>query len=80
LARYFFDIHNKKFSSRDERGHECADRDAVSEHALRLLCDVARDRPLEHMHSHLGSTVRDEGGYVVLTATASLSTTWVNGA
>jgi uncharacterized protein DUF6894 len=80
LARYFFDIHNTKFSSRDERGQQCADQDAVSEHALRLLCDVARDRPLEHMHSQLGSTVRDETGHVVLTATASLSTTWVNGA
>lgn len=80
MARYFFDIHNTKFSSRDERGHECGYRDAVSEHALRLLCDVARDRPLEHMSGHLGTTVRDMGGHVVLTATVSLSTTWVNAA
>ena len=80
MARYYFDVHNTKFSSRDERGQECGYRDAVSEHALRMLCDVARDRPLEHMYGHLGTTVRDGSGHVVLTATLSFATTWVNGA
>ena len=77
LARYYFDVHNKKFSSVDDEGQECADRDAVSAAALRLLCMIAKDAPLEHMHSQLGSVVRDENNHVVLTATVSLSTTWV---
>ncbi|AWN43278.1 DUF6894 family protein [Methylobacterium durans] len=80
MARYFFDIHNSKFSSRDTRGQECVGPDAVSEYALRLLCDVARERPLEHMHSRLGATVRDESDDVVLTATVSMSTTWLDAA
>ncbi|MDR7039741.1 hypothetical protein J2X36_004519 [Methylobacterium sp. BE186] len=80
MARYFFDLHNSKFSSRDTRGHDCASRDAVSEYALRLLCDVARERPLEHMHSRLGATVRGESDDVVLTATVSMSTTWLDAA
>ncbi|MER2265683.1 DUF6894 family protein, partial [Methylobacterium oxalidis] len=66
--------------SRDTRGQECVGPDAVSEYALRLLCDVARERPLEHMHSRLGATVRDESDDVVLTATVSLSTTWLDAA
>lgn len=77
MARYFFDIHNRRFSSHDEDGQECADQDAVSEHALRILCDVARVDPLEHRHSQLGVIVRDAANHVVLTATVTLSTTWV---
>lgn len=77
MALYYFDIHNKKFSTVDVDGLECADRDAVSAEALRLLCTVAKDDPLEHMHSHLGAVVRNANNHVVLTATVSLSTTWV---
>ena len=75
MARYFFDIHNTRFSTVDADGHECADRDVVGEHALRILCDIARDKPLEHRHGQLGAVVRDEADHVVLTATVILSTT-----
>ncbi|WP_409566225.1 DUF6894 family protein [Methylobacterium sp. J-070] len=77
MAHYFFDIHDTRFSSVDEDGQECRDRDAVSEHALSILCAVARDKPLDHLHSQLGATVRDVENHVVLTATVSLSITWV---
>ena len=77
MARYFFDIHNKRFASIDEDGEECADRDAVSTHALQILCDIARADPLGHRHSQLGAIVRNEANHVVMTATVTLSTTWV---
>lgn len=77
MTRYYFDVHNKKFSSVDDEGMACANREAVSTQALRLLCMIAKDSPLEHMHSQLGAVVRNEDNHVVLTATVSLSTTWV---
>ena len=80
MARYFFDVHNKKFASVDDEGRECADRNEVSTEALRVLCAIAQDEPLEHLHSQLGAIVRDEANHVVLTATVSLSTTWVGDA
>lgn len=80
VPRFFFDVHNTKFSSVDEDGLECADRDAVSFEALRLLCTIAKDDPLHHLHSQLGAIVRDENNHVVLTATVSLITTWVSDA
>lgn len=77
MARYFFDIHNTRFSSVDEEGQDCHDRDAVSEHALKILCAIARDRPLDHLNGQLGATVRDGADHVVLTANVALSVTWV---
>ena len=77
MARYFFDIHNTRFSSIDEDGHECSDRDAISEQALKILCDIAREKPLEHLNGQLGVTVRDGADHVVLTASVTLSVTWV---
>lgn len=77
MARYYFDVHNKRFSSIDDEGLECADRDAVSTEALRLLCMIAKDNPLDHMHSQLAAIVRDDKNHVVLTATVNLSATWV---
>lgn len=78
MSHYFFDIHNSTFSSKDDVGLDCVDRDQVNAHALRLLCMIAKDDPLQHMHSHLGAIVRDMGNHVVATATLSLSATWVS--
>ncbi|WP_373321998.1 DUF6894 family protein [Methylobacterium dankookense] len=80
MARYFFDIHNSRFSALDEFGLECADQDAVSAEALRQLCTIAKDEPLSHLHGTLGAIVRNYEHHVVLTATVSLSITWVDGA
>lgn len=77
MSRYFFDVYNTKFSTVDDVGQDCADRDAVSSEALRLLCSIAKDDPLLHLHSRLGAIVRDTNHHVVLTATVSLSTTWL---
>ncbi|WP_407530879.1 DUF6894 family protein [Methylobacterium oryzisoli] len=77
MARYFIDVHNSIFSSFDDLGRECTDPDAVSTEALRILCNIAQEEPLQHMHSRLGAIVRDENGHVVLTANVTLSTTWV---
>ena len=80
MARYFFDVHNTKYSSVDDTGRDCADRDEVSIEALRLLCAIAQDDPLHHLHHQLGAVVRDADNHVVLTATVSLSTMWVGDA
>lgn len=77
MARYFFDVHDTTISATDDAGRECADRDEVSAEALRLLCAIAKDDPLQHLHSNLGSIVRDANNHVVLTATLSMSATWV---
>lgn len=80
MARYFFDVHNSKFSARDEDGQECADRDAVSAEALRQLCVIAKDDPLLHMHGTIGVIVRDEHDHVALTASLVLTAVWVGDA
>ena len=80
MARFYFDVHNKKLSTIDDEGIECADRDAVQREALRLLCLIAHDDPLAHMHSQLGAIARDEANRIVLAATVSMTTTWVGGA
>ncbi|WP_336492722.1 DUF6894 family protein [Methylobacterium nigriterrae] len=80
MSRYFFDVHDHEFSSHDDHGRECASPDRVREIALQVLCDIAREQPLKHMHSRLGAIVRDESGEVMLTATVNLATTWVGDA
>lgn len=77
MPLYFFDVHNTRFSTIDDEGRECGDRTAVGAHALTILCAIAQDKPLDHLHSQLGAIVRDADNHVVQTATVSLSTTWV---
>ena len=80
MKKYFFDVHNTRFTSVDDDGRECADQDEVGAEALRVLCAIAQDDPLQHLNGRLGAVVRDADNHVVLTATVSLSTLWVGDA
>ena len=76
MARYFFDVHDPRLSACDAEGVECADRAAVSEEALRALCEIAFDQPQRYLHQKLRIIVRDSADRVVLTAALGLTATW----
>ena len=76
MARYFFDFHDLRLSTRDEVGTECANPRAVSSEALLALCQIAGDRPERYADQGLNVIVRDSNYRTVLTACLNLSTAW----
>ncbi|GEP05145.1 DUF6894 family protein [Methylobacterium oxalidis] len=78
MARYFFDVHDSQVTTLDEYGAECADRAAVSDEALRVLCEIAGDWPQRHLHHGLRVTVRDTNGHIVHAAAIHLSAQWLD--
>jgi hypothetical protein len=76
MPRYFFDVHEPRFWAEDHEGTECSDRTAVTDEALRALCQIAADRPQDYAGQKLRVIVRDSHERIVLTASLSLSTAW----
>ena len=76
MSRYFFDVHEPRFLADDHEGTECSDRKAVTDEALRALCQIAADRPEDYVGQKLSVTVRDGRERTVLTATLKLSAAW----
>jgi len=78
MSRYFFDVHEPRFSARDDEGTECSDRKVVTCEALRALCQIAADSP-EGFVGHgqgLRVIVRDDQDRTVLTASLNLTAAW----
>ncbi|HEV7440043.1 MAG TPA: hypothetical protein VGN94_10540 [Methylobacterium sp.] len=76
MARYFFDVHDLKLSACDHEGTDCADRKAVSDEALRALCQIAGDQPERYVSQKLRVVVRDAADQIVMTAALDLSAAW----
>ncbi|AWN41717.1 DUF6894 family protein [Methylobacterium durans] len=76
MARYFFDVHEAHSSIIDHEGVDCAEVSAVSEEALRALCEIAIDNPRKYLDQKLRIIVRDPGDEVVVTASLGLSLAW----
>jgi hypothetical protein len=76
MARYYFDVHDPRLSACDSEGVECADRAAISDEALRALCEIALDQPQRYVDQKLRVVVRDSADRVVLTAALGLSAAW----
>ncbi|WP_336489184.1 DUF6894 family protein [Methylobacterium nigriterrae] len=76
MARYFFDVHDPRLSAYDGEGVDCADRAAISDEALRALCEIAADQPQRYVGQKLRIIVRDDEDRVVMTASLGLTTAW----
>lgn len=76
MARYFFDVHDPRLTVCASEGVECADRAAISDEALRALCEIAADQPQCYLDRKLRVVVRDSADRVVLTAALGLSAAW----
>ncbi|WP_336491880.1 DUF6894 family protein [Methylobacterium nigriterrae] len=79
MALYFFDFHDHENSFADEEAAEFADIKAVSEEALRALCEIVADQPQRYADQMPRMTVRDSTGKAVLAVTLTASTTWLGG-
>jgi hypothetical protein len=79
MARFFFDVFDPRITNYDLDGIECSDRAAVSEEALRALCEIAADepgRPGRYVDQNLRVVVRDDAHRVVMTASVGLTAAW----
>ncbi|WP_336490120.1 DUF6894 family protein [Methylobacterium nigriterrae] len=77
MALYFFDFHDHDNSFTDDEAAEFADIKAVSEEALRALCEIVADQPHRYADQMPRMTVRDGTGKAVLAVTLTASTTWL---
>jgi len=76
MARYFFDVVEPSLSARDHEGIEGLDKAAISEEALRALCEIVADQPDRYVNQRLCITVRDISDKVVFTAAMNLCSGW----
>ncbi|GEP06799.1 DUF6894 family protein [Methylobacterium oxalidis] len=77
MPRYFFDVGDERSTDHDAEGTICADEQAVSTTAKRILTDIAADEPLQAGQTKLFATVRDEAGRVVYTAALNITGSWL---
>jgi hypothetical protein len=63
MPRFFFDIDDGSFLSKDEDGHEFTDMHAAQIEAKTTLSEMMRDRELQPRTS-LMATIRDEDGSI----------------
>lgn len=77
MPRFFFDIHDERTTSHDTDGTVCADEQAASATANRILAEIAADEPLRMGQMKLFTTVRDEAGRVFYTAALNLTGGWL---
>ncbi|KAB1069601.1 DUF6894 family protein [Methylobacterium planeticum] len=76
MARFFFDVYDPRVTYHDPDGVDCPDRAAVSEEALRALCEIAADEPGRYVDNPLRIEVRDAANRVVMTASVGLTAAW----
>ena len=72
LPRYFFDIHDGKHHTRDERGRELPDQFAAATEAQVLLSTLRDLQELEHRSSVAAISVRDDAGSLIYEGSLSL--------
>ncbi|WP_093567454.1 hypothetical protein [Methylobacterium sp. 174MFSha1.1] len=78
MPRYYFDVHDGQYLTRDEVGMECRDSDAIRAEAMAALPATARDVvPREGDRQALTILVRNTSNLTVLTATLTFSSIWL---
>jgi len=76
MSRFFFDVHEPRFSVSDDEGTECSDKKVVTCEALHALCQIAADSPEGFVGQGLRIIVRDDQDRTVLTASLNLTAAW----
>ncbi|UDL90102.1 hypothetical protein LGH82_01480 [Mesorhizobium sp. PAMC28654] len=77
MPRYFFDIYDGAETTVDEAGIGCNALSEVSDHAVALLPDIARDELPDGPNRIFWVKVRGEDGEHVYRATLALSSAWL---
>lgn len=77
MPRYFFDIYDGAGTAVDETGVLCNALSEVSDYAVRVLPDIARDELPDGPNRIFWVKVRGEDGEHVYRATLALSSAWL---
>lgn len=77
MARYFFDIHDGKEFTGDEEGEVCGSLVEVSDYAVSVLPDLAREELPNGPNRLFWIKVRDEDGAYIFRASLALTTAWL---
>ncbi|UVK38639.1 hypothetical protein LHFGNBLO_005831 [Mesorhizobium sp. AR10] len=77
MARYFFDIHDGKEFTGDEDGEICESLTEVSDYAVRVLPDIAREELPDGPNRLFWIKVRDEDGAYIFRASLILASAWL---
>ncbi|UVK49416.1 hypothetical protein BPNPMPFG_008383 (plasmid) [Mesorhizobium sp. AR07] len=77
MPRYFFDIYDGAETTVDETGVVCNALSEVSDHAVDVLPDIARDELPDGPNRIFWVKVRGEDGEHVYRATLALSSAWL---
>jgi len=77
MARYFFDIHDGREFSGDETGEICGSLTDVSDYAVSVLPDIAREELPNGPNRLFWIKVRDEEGRYIFRASLALASAWL---
>jgi hypothetical protein len=78
VPRYFFDIHDGQYLTRDNVGIECDGPDAIRAEAMTALPAISRDIiPKDGDRQALMVIVRNVGNLTVYTATLTFASIWL---
>ncbi|MFA6154206.1 hypothetical protein [Mesorhizobium sp.] len=77
MARYFFDLHDGNEFTDDREGVICGTLTEVSDHAVGVLPDIAREELPDGPNRRFWIKVRDENGAYVFRASLALATAWL---
>ena len=72
MARYFFDMNDGDFFSRDEEGAQFAIFEDVESEAVRAITDLVRGARSASKLANIGVAVRNEAGQTILTMRLTL--------
>ncbi|CCV15411.1 hypothetical protein [Mesorhizobium sp. STM 4661] len=77
MARYFFDIHDGNEFTGDEDGEICGSLSDVSDYAVSVLPDIAREELPNGPNRLFWIKVRDEDGAYIFRASLALASAWL---
>ncbi|GJD66325.1 DUF6894 family protein [Methylobacterium frigidaeris] len=78
MARYYFDIHDGQWLTRDDVGFDCDGQEAIRTEAMQVLPAIARDGvPKDGNRQAFTVLVRNEDNLTVYTATMTFAGLWL---
>jgi hypothetical protein len=78
MGRYYFDLRDQHFVTRDTHGEEWPDAQAAGERASLILSQVAGEVLLTEGNKSIRATVRDEANHIVFSAILSIVGEWTD--
>ena len=77
MARYFFDLHDGNEFTGDDDGEVCGSLTDVSDYAVSVLPDIAREELPDGPNRRFWIKVRDENGRYIFRASLALASAWL---